>query len=169
MQPNENSGIKTWQWVVTVVVIVVLILLGYFMYKGGNSTATDDLVNNDDTTVITPTDVNRVVVTDQFPGNIVYVSSVQFANPGFVVIKKDANGLPGDVIGSQYFDKGINPGKVTLKSATLDGSSYYATMYADTDGNKVFDIKKDMPLKDASGKDIVKPFKASTTFTEVKG
>lgn len=167
MQP-ETNGVKTWQWVVTVIVIIALILLGYYMFKGSDSvTTTDDTVETEES--METKDINRVVVTDQFPGNIVYLSSVQLSNPGFVVIKKDKAGTPGDVIGSQYFDKGINPGKVTLKSSTVEGTSYYATLYADTDGNKIFDITKDMPLKDASGKEIMKAFRASSTVTEVKG
>lgn len=167
MQP-ETSGIRTWQWVVTVIVIIVLILLGYYMFKG-NGTTTDMDNDNDGTTLNTSKDLNRVVVTDQFPGNVVYLSSVQLSNPGFVVVKKDNAGTPGDIIGSQYFDKGINPGKITLKTSTVDGGMYYAVIYSDTDGNKMFDAAKDMPLKDEAGNVIMKPFRATSTVTEVKG
>lgn len=162
----EQSGVKTWQWVVTVIVIIVLILVGYYMFKGNSDTATD--VTTTPSTTVT-TDANRVVVSDQFPGNIVYLSSVQLENPGFVVIKKDNAGTPGDIIGSQYFDKGINPGKVTLKSSTVEGGTYYAVIYSDTDMNKVFDATKDMPLKDAAGNVIMKIFRASSATPEVKG
>ena len=162
MQP-EQSGVRTWQWVVTVIVIVVLILLGYYMYSGKNSVQTDD------TSLVNSKDLNRVVVTDQFPGNIVYLSSVQLANPGFVVIKKDNGGVPGDIMGSQYFDKGINPGKVTLKVGTVEDGVYYAVIYSDTDSNKIFDAAKDQPLKDASGNTIMKMFRASSSITEIKG
>lgn len=169
MQP-ETNGVKTWQWVVTVIVIIVLILVGYYMFKGSDvKTVTDDTNTAVDNTSTDAKNTNRVVVTDQFPGNIVYLSSVQLSNPGFVVIKKDKAGTPGDIIGSQYFDKGINPGKVTLKSSTTEGSLYYAVIYADTDGNKIFDSAKDMPVKDASGNDIMKTFRASTSVTEIKG
>lgn len=167
MQPQE-SGVRTWQWVVTVIVIIVLILVGYYMFKGNDATtSTDDDSNNP--TLVAGKDVNRVVVTDQFPGNIVYLSSVQLTNPGFVVIRKDNAGTPGDVIGSQYFDKGINPGRVTLTSSTMEGALYYAVIYADTDGNKMFDAAKDMPVKDAAGNTILKTFRATSSVTEVKG
>ena len=164
---EEQGGVKTWQWVVTVLVIIVLILLGYYMFKGDGTSTTDDVKTSPSATI--STDANRVVITDQFPGNIVYVSSVQLENPGFVVIKKDNAGTPGDVIGSQYFDKGINPGKVTLKTPTVEGGTYYAVIYSDTDGNKVFDAAKDMPLKDAAGNVIMKIFRATSTSTEIKG
>ncbi len=166
MQP-EQSGVKTWQWVVTVIVIIVLILLGYYTFKGSDTSVTDDVTKSPTASI--STDANRVVISDQFPGNIVYVSSVQLENPGFVVIKKDNAGVPGEVIGSQYFDKGINPGKVTLKSSTVEGGTYYAIIYSDTDGDKIFNEAKDMPVKDKTGNIIMKLFRATSVATEIKG
>ncbi len=167
MQP-EQSGIRTWQWVVTVIVIIVLILLGYYMFKGNGAApvmtdTTPDAMTN------TAQETNHIVVTDQFPGNIVYLSSVELSNPGFVVVKNDKTGTPGDILGSQYFNKGINPGKVTLTKSTTEGALYYAVIYADTDGNKIFDATKDMPVKDSAGNVIMKTFRASFSITEPKG
>jgi hypothetical protein len=166
MEP-ASTGVKTWQWVVTVIVIIVLIIIGYNIFSGSSSSP----AVTDDTTATTPAnskDVNRVVVSDQFPGNIVYISSVQLSQPGFIVIHKDNAGTPGDIIGYQYFDKGINPGKITLTSPTVEGGIYYAMLHSDN-GDKKFDAAKDLPLKDASGNIIMKLFRASSTVTEVKG
>jgi hypothetical protein len=164
---QENQGIKAWQWIVTVIIIIVLVILGYYMFKGGSSAPT---------TTETPTteenasngDVNRVVVADQYPGNIVYVTSAQFAAPGWVAIHEDNAGTPGAIIGSAYFDKGINPGKITLAKKTVEGKLYYAMLHSD-DGDKKFDATKDMPLKDASENIIMKPFRVSSTVSEIKG
>jgi hypothetical protein len=166
---EATNGIKVWQWIVTVIVIAILVFLGYKMFSGSPKTNTDVVVENTDTsTTDNSTDSNRVVVLDQFPGNIVYISSVQLAKPGFVVIKGDKSGIAGDVIGYQYFDKGINPGKITLTKSTVDGGIYYAQLYVD-DGDKKFDLIKDLPIKDQSGNDIMKLFKVSTNVSEVKG
>src|SRR5574343_592046 len=165
MQP-EQSGVKTWQWIVTVLVIALLVVLGYYMLKGDKSGSMDN--ENAVTEETSSTDTNRVVVTDQFPGNIVYVTTVQFSSPGFVVIHADKAGTPGDIIGYQYFDKGINPGKITLTKSTVEGSTYYAMLHSDN-GDKKFDATVDAPLKDAKGGIIMKSFKASSTITEVKG
>jgi hypothetical protein len=164
MEPEQN-GVRTWQWVVTVIVIIVLILLGYYMLKGNGATNTGDVTGTDDTTLVAGKDTNRVVVTDQFPGNIVYLSSVQLTKPGFVVIHKDKAGTPGDIIGYQYFDAGINPGKITLTGATVEGMLYYAMIHTD-DGDKKFDEKLDLPLKDAAGNIIMKTFRATSSATE---
>lgn len=166
MEP-QGTGIKTWQWVVTVIVIIVLIILGYNMFKGGSTTPSTDDVTTDGTTPGS-TSANRIIVSDQFPGNIVYVTSVQFAQPGFVEIHKDNAGQPGAIIGSQYFDKGTNTGKITLTEATVDGGIYYAVLYTDN-GDKKFNAAQDLPLKDSAGNTIMKIFRATLNPTEVKG
>jgi hypothetical protein len=165
----ESNGVKTWQWVVTVLVIIILIVLGYYMFRGNDAGAPSTTNTSSSPSSSAVGELNRVVVTDQFPGNIVYVSSVQLGEPGFVVVQKDNEGKPGAVIGSQYFDKGINPGKITLTESTKENSVYYAVVYADTNGNKIFDVNTDQPLKDASGNIIMKVFRATSTVTESKG
>lgn len=166
MEPNQ--GIKGWQWFVTVIVIIILVVLGYYMYKGTDSKTPSEtnssMTNEDDSSK----EINRVVVSDQYPGNIVYISSAQFSAPGWVVIHKDNNGKPGDVIGYTYFDKGINPGKINLKENTKEGMMYYAMLHSD-DGDKKFDASKDVPLKDSKGGIIMKIFRATTSVTEIKG
>ena len=170
MQPEQN-GVRTWQWLVTVIVIVALIALGYYMFKGDKditSTSKDEI--SDESALLASKETNRVVITDQFPGNIVYVSSVQLANPGFVVIHADDKGKPGAIVGYQYFDKGINPGKITLTKSTMEGGIYYAMLHSD-DGDKKFDANKDFPIKDSAENTIIimKIFRATATITEVKG
>lgn len=161
MQPE--SGIKTWQWVVTVIVIIALIIIGISVFGGKSSEApiTDDTAS----TTTQGVDVNRIVMGDQFPGNQVFVSSVQLVNPAWIVIHKDNAGQPGDVIGYGYYSAGINPGgKITLTSPTVEGGIYYAMLHSD-DGDKKFDIKKDLPLKDAKGNIIMKTFRASASVS----
>lgn len=166
---DQNQGIRTWQWVVTVIVIIILIVLGYYLFKGNGTTPS---TNNNGAATSTPntagTGANRITIADQYPGNVVYVSSAQFEKDGWVVIHKDNAGTPGAVIGSMYFAKGINPGKITLTENTANGQLYYAMLHSD-DGDKKFDIAKDLPLKDANGSAVMKTFRASTDVTEIKG
>ncbi len=165
---DSNSGIRPWQWVVTVIVILALIALGIFVStRGGSSTPT----TNEPTTTTTPTvtESNRLIVTDQFPGNIVYVSTVQLAANGFVTIHEDKAGTPGAVIGSVYFPKGIGPAKVTLTKNTVDGKTYYAMLHTDVDANKIFAEATDAAIKDIRGIVIMKSFKAREDLPEAKG
>jgi hypothetical protein len=163
MEP-QATGVKTWQWVVTAIVAIVLIIIGIMVFGGKNSVAPIDNDYNNSTTTDTSTtqEVNRIVMSDQYPGNVVYFSSIQLAKPGWVVIHKDNNGQPGDIIGSQWFEAGINPGKVTLKTSTTEGGIYYAELHSD-DGDKIFNAAKDLPLKDSRGNIIMKLFRAAAS------
>ena len=116
-----------------------------WLFSKNSSSTSSQTTTNTTNTPTTPasTEANSVVVTDQYPGNVVYVSSVRLSPPGFVVIQKNNGGTPGAVIGTQYFAAGINPGKITLTSPTVDGGLYYASLYSDTVGNQQFDITKD--------------------------
>ena len=166
MEPNQ--GIRTWQWVVTVIVIIILIILGYYLFRGDNDGV--DVNNNNATATSTDSvdanEVNRITVADQALGNVVYVSSAQLANGGWVVIHKDNAGKPGAVVGSTYVEAGIAPVRVNLTEQMTDGGTYYAMLHAD-DGDKTFDAAKDLPLKNSLGSEIIRVFKASSTVTEI--
>jgi len=161
MEPQ--SGIKTWQWVVTVVVIIVLIVVGVMVFRG-NDKETPINPTEDNNTVVTDnnTAINRIVMSDQYPGNVVYISSVQVEKDSWVAIHADNAGLPGKVIGSLRFKAGINPGKVTLTQPMTDGSTYYAVIYNDIAGSS-FDVTKNTPVKDSKGQTVMKVFKASSS------
>jgi flagellar basal body-associated protein FliL len=94
---ENTNGIKTWQWVVTVVVIIVLIIIGIMVFgnKGPATPVTPEVQQTTQTT----TAINQIIMSDQYPGNVVNVSSVQLSSPGFVVIQADASGKSGAVLG----------------------------------------------------------------------
>lgn len=170
---ESNSGIKPWQWGVSIAIIIILVGLGFYMWKGSSTTVTPDdttgaNTGNSISTTTNAVTVNSITITDQFPGNIVYASSVRLSDNGFIVIHKDNSGTPGDIIGSQYLAKGINPAKITLTADTTDGKTYHAMLHKD-DGDKKFDATKDLPIKDSSGKTVMKAFKVTSEPVEDKG
>lgn len=162
MEPN-NNGIQAWQWIVTIIVIIVLIVIGVFVFRGKNTaTPADDNTGTTTSDNTNTTGTNRIVMSDQYPGNVVNLSSVQLDAPGWVVIQGDNAGQPGAILGETYFAAGINPGKVTLTKPTVEGGTYYAVIYTD-DGDQKFDATKDMPLKDTNGNIILRVFHASSS------
>jgi len=167
MEPQ--TGIKTWQWVVTVIVIIVLIIIGIMVFGGKKTPEPALTAPTDTTTPDTSAQANRIIMSDQYPGNVVYLSSVQLANPGWVVIQADKAGQPGAIIGSSYMNAGIAPGKVTVSTPIVDGGTYYAVLYSDN-GDKIFNAATDLPLRDANGSIILKVFHGSSTVgAEIKG
>ena len=73
MQPE--SGLRTWQWVVTAIVIVVLIIIGIFVFgkKAPSAPTTGDNMSSSTPAINQPGD-NSIIMSDQFPGNVVYIS-----------------------------------------------------------------------------------------------
>ena len=163
MEP-QGTGIKTWQWVVTAIVIIVLIIIGIMVFgnKGSQAPAAATTTGLTGTSTDQTGALNRIVMSDQYPGNVVYLSSVQLANPGWVVIKDDNNGQPGNVIGSVYSAAGINPVKVTLTAPMVDGGTYYAILYTGTNAT-AFDSTVEQPLTDSTGAAIMHVFHASSS------
>ena len=165
---NTQNGIRTWQWVVTVIVIIILVVIGIMVFskKGVETPATTTETASTQTNTNA---INRIIMADQYPGNVVYVSSVQLANPGYVVINKDSAGQPGAIIGYASAPSGINPLKITLTQPMIDGGTYYAVLYSDNSNGK-FDVNVDKPLTDSNGNIIMKVFKASASANaEIKG
>lgn len=167
MEPQ--SGIKTWQWVVTVIVIIVLIIIGIFVFSGNETVTPVDNTQNTPTDTNNTIGLNRIVMNDQYPGNVVYLSSVQLEKTGWVSIHADNAGKLGEVIGSAKFEKGIAPGKVTLTKSTVEGGTYYAVLRFD-DGDGIFNATKDLPVKDSKGNDIIRLFRVTESAGEmIKG
>ncbi len=168
MQPQ--SGIKTWQWVTTVIVIIILIVIGIWVFGNkGASAPTDNSVATDNSGANTAGAINRIVMSDQYPGNVAYLNSVQLAAPGWVVVQADNAGQPGAILGETYFTSGINPGKITLSKPMVDGGTYYAVLYTDN-GDQKFDASTDKPLTDSNGNIIMKVFHGSASVSsQIKG
>lgn len=168
MEPQQ-SGVKTWQWVVTAIVIIILIVIGIMVFGGKSSSTPSDTNDDTDTTTPLTPGANSIIMSDQYPGNVVYVSSVQATAPGWLVIHKSVNGQPGAIIGSVYVNAGIAPARVNLTEPIIDGMSYFAMLHSD-DGDKQFDVTKDLPVKDASGNTIMRLFRStSAANVDIKG
>lgn len=168
MQPE--SGLRTWQWVVTAIVIVVLIIIGIFVFgkKAPSAPTTGDNMSSSTPAINQPGD-NSIIMSDQFPGNVVYVSSATVSKGAWLEIHKDNAGQPGAYIGSAWVNAGTSPVKVTVTSPIVDGGTYYAMLHSD-DGDQKFDASKDLPMKDANGNIIMRVFHGSISAgNNVKG
>ncbi len=66
-------------------------------------------------------------------GDMVTVASVTSEGPGFIVIHRDNNGAPGEVIGNTAVEDGENTDVVVeLTGDVADGASFWAMLHADT-------------------------------------
>lgn len=164
---NEQNNPRGWQWGITVaIIIIILVIIGYLVFK---SPETEPVPTDNTPTTPAQTEANRLIVNDQFPGNQVYISTVQLAKSGFVVIQKSSAGVPGAVIGNKLFEAGTRSGNVILTESTVDQGVYYAVLYDDTNSDGKFDSKTDQPIKNSKGEVIMDMFKALADLVGEKG
>jgi len=108
-------------------------------------------------TVIDPADLPdySVEVSNQAAGSSVTLATVSMAANGWVVIHEDMDGAPGNILGAQRFDAGAyEGGRVELLRSTVSGGRYYAMLHLD-DGDKSFDHKLDLAIRDGAGNLVV--------------
>lgn len=170
MNPESSSGLRTWQWVVTAIVVIVLIVIGIMVFGGKKSSTTETpSTTGTSTTAMNQPGVNSIVMSDQYPGNVVYISSVTASDGAWVEIHKDDKGQPGAIIGSAWAPAGTNPVKITTSQPIVDGGTYYAMLHSDN-GDKKFDPTTDLPLKDSNGNIVMRIFHGSASAgNSVKG
>jgi hypothetical protein len=160
MEQNNN----TMWWVLGI--IAVLIVIGLFVFGGRNNN--EQTINNGQDDQNQQTLTARIMIDDQFPGRVVYVSSATLPQNGFVVIHEDANGQPGNIIGSRFFRRGTNPGSIELTASTVEGRRYWAMLHTDN-GDGTFNATQDLPIRDAAGNIVMKSFGVSKDIPEIKG
>lgn len=103
---------------------------------------------------------NAITVLDQPPGDVVVVSMVALKKAGWVVIHKDANGAPGQIIGASRFEAGTGTGTVGLFEPMEARKVYYAMLHADS-GIELFNPAEDTPLTDENDNILMMPFTAT--------
>ncbi len=161
----DNKNSNTTYAVVVGIIIIVLIVIGIYAFRGSNSSNTAAVINSNPNGATTST--SKLSVNSQYPGKVVYLTTVTFDQPGWVVIHKSLNGAPGAVIGAAYFEKGTWPGTINLTEATVEGGTYIAMLHGD-DGDKMFDEGKDQTLFDATENPIQVMFTVTKAIVNVK-
>lgn len=87
----------------------------------------------------------------QAPGNVVVVDFASFTEQTFLVIQKDRQGTPGEVIGvSQVLNGQLEGIEIALMQKLLKDETYFATAYRDN-GDGIYTPSKDSLVYDASG------------------
>lgn len=111
---------------------------------------------------------HAIYLIDQSSGeSVVSVGYAVFAKPGFITIRDDKNGMPGNVIGvSDVLYGRVENEQVEISNKLQTDRVYYAELVSD-DGDEVFDETKDLPVNDQEKSVVImsflaKPFGVST-------
>ncbi len=154
---NRNT-----QAIIGAVIVVVVLLAAWLLFarpvgNGGTATDTETPSGSTSEETLNPSMVGTgeaVTVRDQAAGTSVSVASVTLNEMGWVAIR-DENGR---VLGAARFDAGTwSNVPVPLLRATAVAGSYQVLLYVD-DGDKQYDLHKDILIMGANGE------VAGTTF-----
>lgn len=102
-------------------------------------------------------DAGMLSVPDQPAGLNVVVSRANTTISSWVVIYEDNAGQPGNALGAGRFSSEKRAGVVELLRGTLPQSTYYAVLHRD-DGDRIFSLERDFPLRDEEGNPIMTKF-----------
>ena len=143
-------------------------MLAWFAVKQTKEGLNKDQYGQDseDTSDIVLEGANTINVGDQEPGNQVVVDLAILSKPGYVVIFELANGRAGRVLGTSAFLKADAHTDITITMITQEGKSYIAMLYADN-GDGVFNVNADVPLKDDQGANVTMEFMATANTLEL--
>lgn len=91
---------------------------------------------------------STVTVTNgQTAGKSVYVKNVSLSDNAWVVVREDAAGEMGNILGAQWLPKGTaSETTVDLLRGTVSGKKYYVVLYNDN-GDRIFGTSSDLPMK----------------------
>ncbi len=163
----------TKQYLITVFIIGAIIGFGSSYLFDRNSDDVDEDINmelvdgnaelnkeiTEDDVAVTSGE-NSVSVNNQPAGFRVVVGEFVLSQDGWLVVKEDINGVPGNILGAQRYNAGVyNSGIVELLRNTEEGEVYYVSIFSD-DGDRKFDLSLDSEVLDKKGEPILASFDA---------
>ncbi len=104
---------------------------------------------------------NTVSTSDQLAGDRVTIDTITLARSGWAVVHESEEGVPLNALGAQRFDAGEYANVyVDLLRNTEFENVYFVILY-DDNGDGLFSLEDDMPLRETGGNTI------STTFETI--
>lgn len=108
----------------------------------------------------TPATNTEILVRDQESGSEVTIAEVSIPADGWIVVHEERLGVIGNALGAARRDAGdYKTIMVPLLRPTTAGSQYWIVMYRDN-GDRLFDLANDFPIRDGVGNPLVASFKA---------
>ena len=104
-------------------------------------------------TATKPSTSDLLIIANQPAGLSVVVAKANVGDNDWIVIHEDVGGMPGRALGAARFVGGSTSGTVELLRGTVPGNTYHGLIYKD-DGDHIFSIDRDVPVRDSAGNPI---------------
>ncbi len=128
--------------------------------EGEGTTDVSDTLGIITNSTVTTGGVDALAVADQLPGQSVTVSGSLDAQ-SWIVIHEDRDGGWGNALGAAWFPAGSVDGVVQLLRETSGETLYHAVVYRDN-GDKLFDLHQDNPVRNSAGNFIETEFRTTS-------
>lgn len=147
----KNKGI------VMFTIVILLIIAGFFLLNSFLKKNVLDLntVNLEKNSTNIIEESASLFVPQQASGTEVFIEKAFLPKGGYVVIHKEKDGKPGEVVGvSKLLKSGPNNNfTVEISKNSIEGDVFYAMLYGGN-GDGKFDITTDKPTLDNSGNPV---------------
>lgn len=166
---NRSTLPKTW---IFFFVIVLVLFVGAYLQGKSNAEQQPDLSGASDEAALPPSreanadlmlqnGASAVYVKDQEAGQAsVNIGYAVFSEPGFIVVKKDAQGMPGEVVGvSGLLQNRVDDHRVALTASLETDQVYYAELVTDN-GTGAYEEGVDRSVLDARDSVVLMSFYA---------
>ncbi|MEA1929346.1 MAG: hypothetical protein U9M92_00450 [Patescibacteria group bacterium] len=167
--PQPKSKFVLW-WVVFLLAVIIIAAVWLVVREREPS-------NFDNLATVSPLDARQnlstgipsptLVVAEQLPGSVVYVTSVVVPGGAWVAIRTDDEGRPGRILGVGFFDDRVSTGAVDLNATTVAGQYYHAALYRNN-GDERFDQDADTLWLDSLGQPISTRFSVTSQLRDEK-
>jgi hypothetical protein len=174
-QPKKS---KAFLWIFLILFLIGLGLGGYYSMmirqrnQAGKDTASDEYSGVPPQQEVIEKGVNTVDVSGEMSSdeNTISLQSVEITNPGFILIRRDQQGTPDEIIGvSDFLPAGVSDNVVIkLTGEVTQGEILYAMVYADNTADGKFTPNGDEPSKDPDGNLAIYSFFAGGQPPEVE-
>lgn len=139
--------------------VIVFAALAWYLWPQNKSSEKGVISKPSDTPAPLMVGKNAIYVDDQLPSINVTVSFAVLEKAGFIAIHESKDGKPGATIGvSALLPAGDNRNVlIKLSRISKNGEEMFAMLHADN-GNRVWNISSDAPVKDIQGNIIIMKF-----------
>lgn len=158
MPPSQKRPKRSMIIISVIFIILLVFAVSYLLLSKGTQQQTNNNIakttGNTTQNSVIETGLNEVAVSGEMPSaDVVTLQDIDISNPGFILIRRDNQGAPAEIIGlSEYLSAGKNRNiNVTLTKPAATGEILYAMVYIDNTGNQEFDFPGDEPAKDPDG------------------
>ena len=138
----KNKGI------IFFILIILVIIAGFLLF---NAFLKENVIEQEvQKEIVTDKETTQsLVVPEQAGGNEIFIERAVLSNAGYVVIHREKDGDPGEIIGvSEFLPEGTRENfLMSIDEEAVEGDTLFAMIHID-DGDGVFDENLDIPLVD---------------------